>query len=686
MSVSSSSANSSPRGDAYRPEIEGLRALAVTLVVVYHIWFGTVSGGVDVFLLLTGFLITGSLVRVAERSGGISVAAFATFLTRLAKRLVPTAAVVLGATLAGAFLLFPQSRWQDTISEVTAAALYYVNWHLAQEAVDYLARDDAVSAVQHFWSLSVQGQFYLVWPLLVGLITLVAHRRGWGLRSAMIGGLAVVTVVSFTYSVLHTAAEPEMAYFDTGTRIWELSLGGLLALVLPHLRLPRRLRVPMGWFGVVALVLCGLVVGGTVAFPGYVALWPTGAAVLVILAGVTDSRFGVDRLLTLRPMTWLGSLAYPLFLWHWPVLIFYLELTERVHPSLVGGAYVLTLSFVLAVATRWVVEGGITRLTTARSSQRVVLAACAGFLLPVLVGASLWDNHLQQQYELRAELSSDPQSYPGASMLVDEELAHDLPELPPYPDTANAARATWDDLEGCIVEAEDEELVACEFGADPESAEHSVALVGSSHARHWFRAVEGVAERQGWHVVLMNKNGCQLTTVPHTVSGAPFPECASWNDAVMDELAERVPDVVVTTATRTEFGAPDEEVVDGTVERWRELDEMDIDVVAIRDTPRPDEDVPECVDRNGPSACVWDLDELQPEVSPLTEVDLPVNVTSLDLTEYVCPDGRCPAVIGNQLVYYDGDHFTYSFSASLSHVLEPYLVESTGGDASSLVS
>ncbi|MDS1270591.1 acyltransferase family protein [Lipingzhangella sp. LS1_29] len=671
--------------DTYRPEIEGLRALAVTLVAVFHVWFGTVSGGVDVFLLLTGFLITGSLVRMAERSSGLSVRSVATFWVRLAKRLVPVAAVVLGAVLLLTYLVLPRSRWSDVIAEVIAAGTYQVNWHLAQESVDYMARGETVSPVQHFWSLSVQGQFYLLWPVLVGLVALVAHRRGWSLRRAVLGILAVVTAASFTYSVWRTGTEPQLAYFDTGARLWELGLGGLLALLLPHVRLPVWMRVPMGWLGVTALVLCGVVVGGTVPFPGYIALWPVGAGILVILAGVTGSRFGVDRVLTLRPVIWFGSLAYPLFLWHWPVLVFYLDVTERVRPSLVGGGYVLATSFVLALVTRWVIEGGVTRITVARPSPRVVLAACAAFLLPVLVAGSLWNSHLEEQHRMRAELSSDPHSYPGAGILVDERTVEELPELPPYPDTGNAARVTWADLDGCIVGSGDDDFVTCEFGAAAEEAQYSIALVGHSHARHWFRAVEGMAERNGWHLTVMTKNACDFSVAPLTRDGDPYPGCSDWNEQAMDELAERDPDVVFTTGTRTAFGEAQEEIPAGVLERWDELASMGIDVVAIRDTPRPDEDVPECVDRNGAAACVWDLDELQPEVSPLDEAELPPNVATMDLTEYVCPDGQCPAVIGNQLVYYDGDHFTYSFSASLSQVMEPYWLEVTGWEATPVV-
>src|SRR5690625_5062052 len=216
-------------GSRHRPEIEGLRAVAVVLVLVYHVWFGRVSGGVDVFLLLTGFLITGSLLRALERDGRIS---FSAYWSRLARRLVPAAVVVLAGILAATYLFLPPSRWSGVLEEVRAAALYHENWVLAQKAVDYLAREEALSPVQHFWSLSIQGQFYLLWPLLLALGALVAARLGTSVRRAALTAVTVVFAVSLAYSVWITGSDQPWAYFDTGARLWEPALGAVLALVV----------------------------------------------------------------------------------------------------------------------------------------------------------------------------------------------------------------------------------------------------------------------------------------------------------------------------------------------------------------------------------------------------------------------------------------------------------------------
>ncbi len=658
----------------YRPEIEGLRAVAVSLVAVYHIWFGTVSGGVDVFLLLTGFLITGSLVRAMERGTGV---AFRAFWARLIKRLFPAAAVVMAGVLVATFLWMPRSRWSDIISDVFASALYYQNWHLAFGAVDYLAEHDGASPLQHFWSLAIQGQFYLVWPTLLAAAGLIAPRIGWSVRKAAIAAVAAVFVASFSYSLFITHSDPSWAYFDGAARVWELALGGVLALTVSRIRLPRALRVVFGWVGLFALVLCGLLVPSSLSFPGFVALWPTGAAILVILAGTTGSPVAADRFLTWRPLVYFGSLSYALFLWHWPVLLFYLEVTERNSPSLIGGFYVLGTSLVLAFATKRLVEGNADRLAALRPSRRASLAVGALFLVPVLIAAGAWEMRIQYDRELRETLASDVDSYPGARVLVDEESAGRLPDLPVYPDTADARALSLDRIYECHARIPQTEMVSCEFG--PEDAERTIALVGSSHAIHWMEGLREVTEARGWRLVTFTKDVCQFSAAVEMREGAVYSECEEWKTEQMERLRELRPDAVFTTGTRSQ-AAPDEEYVpDGYLERWQEMDELGIEVIAVRDTPRLDFIAPDCVDKHGGSECATEVGYGLAAESPIDSLaGVPDNVHSIDLTEQLCPQGTCASVIGNQLAYYDNSHFTYSFSRSLSWLLEPAILEVTG--------
>ena len=265
----------------HRPELQGLRAVAVALVVVYHVWFGRVSGGVDVFFVVSGFLLTGQLARTAERGP----LALGRRWIRMLGRLLPCAVVVLVATVVAGMLLLPEGRWQQTLGEVGAAAVFLENWQLAADAVDYAARSNMSSPVQHFWSLSIQGQFFLVWPLLVALVALAARGEPTRVREHLTVTTLGVFAASLMFSVALTATNQPLAYFHSLTRLWEFALGGLLALTIDNVRLPRRTRVHLGWIGLTGLLACGAVLRVGTVFPGIAALWPTGCAVLVLLAG-----------------------------------------------------------------------------------------------------------------------------------------------------------------------------------------------------------------------------------------------------------------------------------------------------------------------------------------------------------------------------------------------------------------
>ncbi|GAA2996445.1 acyltransferase family protein [Streptosporangium longisporum] len=621
-------------GNERRPEIEGLRAVAVLLVVIYHIWPRRVSGGVDVFLMLTGFLITGSLLRTVERRGRVEFGAFA---ARLAGRLLPAVALVLLGVLAGTLLWLPRTRWHDTLAEVFASALYYENWHLASAAVDYLAGGNAAGPVQHFWSLAVQGQFYVLWPVLLALTTAVAARRGRSPRAAFLGVTALVFAVSLAYSVAGTAADQRWAYFDTGARLWEFALGGMLAVVLPYLRPPGAVRVALGWIGLAALVSCGLLLQVSTVFPGYAALWPTGAGVMIIVAGVTGSAFGADRLLTLRPMMYVGSISYALYLWHWPIFIFYLAQTGRTAASSKGIALVLVASFVLAAATT-ALTGRIPMGGTARPAA--IGLAC---LLPVLVVAGVWTSRLEDQ--VRRE---------GGIVPAPAVAARDRPRT--YAD-------------GCNQVTGRDELLTCRYGA--ANPARTIVLAGNSHAAHWFPALHAIADANGWQVVNMTKGACALSTQPQRYQGRAYPSCDRWQRDVMAEVRRIGPDLLVTTATISSPFERGETLPKGYVERWRQLGAMGVQVLAIRDTPRMPFDPPECVEVKGPGACVDDERHSLAAVSPAARLRRPPsNVTFADLTPLLCPRDRCPSVVGNLMVYSDKGHITATFMRSLAPVLE----------------
>ncbi|SHK76528.1 Peptidoglycan/LPS O-acetylase OafA/YrhL, contains acyltransferase and SGNH-hydrolase domains [Nocardiopsis flavescens] len=655
----------------HRPGIDGLRAVAVLLVAAYHIWLGRVSGGVDVFLMLTGLLVTSSLLRAAT-GGGIRYGAF---LARLAARLLPTAALVVLFTLAGTWLFLPQTQWREAPGGAVAALLGHTNWRLALDSVDYLARDGVPDPFQHFWSLAVQWQFYLVWPALVAGAVLLARRAGRDPRRPLLWVLAAVFALSLAYSVVVTRVNQPWAYFDTGARVWEPALGGLVALLLPLLNPGRRTRLALGWAGLAALVLCGVLLQVSTAFPGFAALWPTLAAAAVIAAASpAGGAVGADRLLSSRPLRYLGSISYALYLWHWPVLVFYLAATGRELATPQGGAAVLAVSVLAAAATTPLADRLAARGRGA--GRRAVLrgtAVAVAFLLPTLGAAGAWAGVQNAERARWDALLADGTSYPGAAVSDGAAAAPGTPVYPPVSLAAEDAPATYAD--GCNQTTMDSEVLVCEYGSpDPE---RTVALVGGSHAAHWFPALDVIAVENDWRLVNIVKGACLFTDAPQVYKGESYTSCAEWNRGVMEELERLRPDTVFTTGTTTSLDASagfgEEQVVDGYTDRWRELGEWGIEVVAVRDTPRFGFDVPGCLAGADPAdtgACTTGPERSLAPVSPLEEAALPANVTALDLTDLFCEPDVCRPVIGNVLVYWDASHIGATFMRTLAPELE----------------
>ena len=305
----------------FRRDIEGLRAVAIGLVLVYHAGITFVPGGfvgVDVFFVISGFLITGILVRELESTGRISLARF---WARRARRLLPATGLVLVATTIGVWLLVPTTSWRTFGGDVVGAAFYVVNWVFAGRSVDYLAEGVSPSPVTHFWSLAVEEQFYVVWPLLLCLVALVMRlRRSRSVRGTMLLALGVIAVPSFLWSVWLTSSGDPAAFFVTTTRLWELALGAGVALgsrLWP--RLPVRVAHALGWAGLLAVLAAALAFGSQTPWPGSAALVPTLGTAALIVAGFRPG--GPATLLSARPMVWIGGLSYSVYLWHWPVLV-----------------------------------------------------------------------------------------------------------------------------------------------------------------------------------------------------------------------------------------------------------------------------------------------------------------------------------------------------------------------------
>lgn len=659
------------QGGRYRPELQGLRALAVALVVVYHVWLNRVSGGVDVFFVISGFLLTGQLTRAA-RQGRLELHRR---WSRMLVRLVPSMALVLVVTACAAAVLLPEGRWPQTYRELLASALFVENWRLAADAVDYAARSNMTSVVQHFWSLSLQGQFFLVWPLLIAGVAAAAARGAPAqLRQYLLVAIAGVGALSLLYSVELTASDQPLAYFHGLTRLWEFALGGLLALHLDPSTGARpapirlRTRVLLGWAGVAGLVLCGLVIQGAHEFPGLAALWPTGCAAMVLLAGSTGDPRAADRWLGARPVRYLGDLSFALYLWHWPVLILYLAVVRPDGVSLSAGSALIALSVLLAVATHHLVELPVLRRRP-RDVRRGYRLGALGVAL-VLVVATGWQVNLAIRSEHPGALGDA--AHPGARALVDGAVGR-AALLPP----AIAVQEDWVRIEqwDCTPLARFP-MDRCTQPVEREPTKR-IVVVGDSHLQQLAGALIPIAQQQGWQLTAIVRGACPFSTTSEV--NPDEQDCLAWLGAATAEIEDLHPDAVVTLASRDVRVGRTEQTPPGFVEQWRHLEALGIPVLALRDNPRFDASMPDCV-QNVSIICGAPRDELYAPDPPWTHVpDLPSNVSFLDIADAVCTPTFCPAEIGNVLVYLDNNHLSASYSASMAGLLGDSVVAALDG-------
>lgn len=640
----------------YFPHIQGLRAVAALLVAVYHIHLDRISGGVDVFFVVSGVLVTLGLLRQADETGQVQ---WKGFLSGLALRLLPAAGVTLLLALALTFLFIPETRHPGTLREILAAALYVENWQLAIQQTDYLDRENPASPVQHFWAMSMQGQFYLV-ALLAFLLCFNPGRRSAG---AVGTAYAAIFVVSLGYSVYQTHFGNQVwAYYDTFARVWEFTLGGLLALALSK-RHTLSLPPVFGWAGLVAILACGQIFQVGAVFPGVAALLPTTAALLVILGGRSTSAWSVGTLLGSRSMVSLGSVSFGIYLLHWPLLVFYREAFEVPHVGLAAGMAIIAVSVAGAYALRHFVEEPFLRMRRRDVRHRVRAVALA--YLPLF--AMIAGTYLALAPHLFTGLAEarNTARHPGARVLdggphwnVDAEPGGFIPE--PAVVKHELPRSYAD---GCHLSLREEQPTWCIYG-EADAYSRTLAIVGSSHVAQWLPALEDIALSQGWRILYSTWSGCRFT------AGSNDERCASINQSVLSRLTDIRPDLVFTTATVGDQARPS----DGFLDAWAALEQGGIRVAALRGAPWTEDDVAECVSRRGDDiqSCGAPREDLLADEFDVSTA--PDNVEVLDLSDYLCNADFCPAVVGNVLIYRDRHHLTVAYVESLRDTLEQHIV------------
>jgi len=672
-------------GRRFRPDIEGLRAIAIVAVLLAHAGVPFLAGGyvgVDVFFVISGFLITGLLVRELEGTGTISLRGF---YARRAKRLLPLSAVLLTAVGVLSMILLSPLRNTEVAGDIIASALYVANWHFAAQSVDYFAQGLEPSPVLHLWSLAIEEQFYVVWPGLMLAVTWLFRRRGRSVRPILWIAVTAIVVGSLIYGIVLTDDKPAFAYFSTFARAWELGLGAALALI-GTVKLPRLGAAALGWAGVAAIVYASFVFNGETTFPGTAALVPTlGAAALILsgtalaatAGGVKGLKAGAGWALSLAPVRYVGRISYSWYLWHWPFIIFAAAIWGP-RLSVAAGLLAVAASWVPTQLTHTLIEDPVRRAPALRRlPNRAIALGLACMAVAVAVGIGLRDS----QPTVRLAQIAD---VPGAAALVDQPVPQETATaLRPNPLKARADRGR-SYYEGCMVGIEGTNSNKCLYG-NP-TGERTLILFGDSHAMQYFPAVDELAEIHGWRLIVLTKAECppEEVEVKSMVEDREYSQCDEWREETLKRIEGGDKHVTVVMSGDTEYTpyGPEGEELSGNeaaeameagyLRTLRRIEAAGPHTVVIRDNPTSIEDVPSCVSEDiqhlrrcaFPRHKEWDreYDVRAAEASPETHL--------VDFIGDICPGEVCRAVIGNALVYRDKDHLTATFARTLEPMLE----------------
>jgi len=604
-------------------EIQGLRALAATLVLIFHARF--ISGGfigVDIFYVISGFLITGLLLKELNSTGRISLKAF---YLRRSKRLLPASFLVLFVTALFAWLVLPPISRGSIGRDLIATTLYISNYLFAWWQNDYQNLNATPSPFIHYWSLAVEEQFYIFWPLFI-----IALAKLKSVRKFLIG-FSLVTITTFALGVWLTIVAPIWAFYSLPTRAWELSVGALIAL-LPALRRQHR---SLAVLGATSLIVSAFWFNESTAFPGAYALIPVlGTAALLSSIGAWPQP--LKLLATNRISIWLGNISYPLYLWHWPVLVLPIALFAR-ELYLWERIAALVLTVVLADLTTRFVEEPL-RLKSF-SPQRVILSTVTAMAVSVLIGVGI------------AQSTT-------SSILVNGQLVT-LASIETRP-------TPYDD--GCHLNYHQSISPLCEFGK--LDSKKTVVLYGDSHAVQWFPALEKLAVEKGFRLITLTKSACpSIDVVRQSVGAFKMSNCAAWRQNVIKRLALVKPDLIILSSFEHFVPPGDPRNVkqwwaEGSVRTFELLQPLTSRIVYLLDTPLPTRNIPDCLATTNADKCLADANLGLPQVA---------NFQLIDPAEWLCNE-KCKGIVRGNVAYRDASHISVAASLELSDSLWQALV------------
>ena len=684
--ASGDESGSAPEDRAFRPDVEGLRAVAVALVVLYHVGVPHLGGGyvgVDVFFVISGYVITGLLLRERSATGHTSLVAF---YGRRSRRIIPAAALVIVATVLATRIMLGVVSSAQVVSDARWASLFLANFHFTATGTNYFLAQGPVSPLQSFWSLAVEEQFYVVYPTIFLVLAAVARRR-LSLRGKLVTFLTLAGAASLTWSIVQTSSNPTTAYFSPFTRAWELALGGLVAVGAPQLRrLAPALAAALTWAGMAGIVGAAFGFTRTTPYPGALVAIPVVGTALIIAGGTAAPRYGVELLLARSPMRWLGKWSYSLYLWHWPILVIAAQYEGRQTLSVADNLGLALLALALSAITYSLLENPIRH---ARALTRVrwasvgtglaVTAVCVGVISLVAPSTTA---------SAAAGVSVPGTGLAPASAAVvarNVVLSRDITVVPPNVTPSLAAAPNdWGglpaDAAGCEAHLAVTTVPACVFG-DPQGA-HTMVLYGDSHALMWFEAFDAIAKSAGWRLVVLGKDWCHPDLVLRVNPpgfgrpGGRYTPCDVWHRYVTQRIKVLDPDLLVVTEEPGGAVYPSGKL---TPARW---EQGLVDALAQNKAPKTRQVVlgnipitphinPNCLARHDTDvqACSGLPDYFYRSMAAAEKrAATTAGAQYLNVMPWFC-SLTCSDIIDTIVVYKDSDHITATYSRYLENVL-----------------
>ena len=674
-------AGTAPGDRRFRPDVEGLRAIAVVLVVLYHASFPGLHGGfvgVDVFFVISGFVITGLLLRERSSTARTSLASF---YGRRVRRILPAGTLVIVATVIAAYVVLGTVYGNPTAVAARWTAVFLANFHFAGIGTDYLNATLPPSPLQNFWSLAVEEQFYLVYPAI--FLVMASVRSAVSLRARLVFILVPIILMSLLLSAVQTSSSPTAAFFSPFTRAWELALGALVAVATPTLlRLGRNTATLMTWVGLAAIGYAAVAYSSATAYPGTAVIVPVVGTALVIAGGTPVPAWGAESVLKLAPFQFFGRLSYSLYLWHWPILIIAAEYAGKNSLPFSQNLGWLALSLVASYATYRLIENPVRHAQALAKSKGLALGIGVVLIAISLVVATVaLENHKPSKASTSTGVTGlIPSLTPDAlkQAIADAPTIKVLPaDLTP---SLAGVRSDWGGPPPpCWPSFAQTSVPACVYG-DPAGT-HTMVLYGDSHAAMWFDAMNLTGELSHWRLIILTKGDCPTLDLafrnPPGVGkpGGAFAACAEWHKFALARIQAIRPDVVIITQDPNlapgDHSYPENQWQRATAAVIESLPVPASHVIVLGDIPQTAKSGPDCLaryPRNVQRCSGQNLPNIVSQNHAEASAATQTGARYIDVVPWFCST-ICTGVVGHYQPYWDPYHITASYSMALGQAL-----------------